>query len=197
MHRAGCGETPRVGRGTDIEPDEPAYYAKSVSASRVGKAVEYLIAASCILATGAELNVSTALVDDEGVDLVFHRRGRSQTIAAQVKSRTTTTSGHLRGRFVAFVRHETFRPRPDLYLLFVLVDAADATYGPVWLVPSADFARIARHAGAKGRLRFSASTSETANDQWRFYRLTRTELPAQILDLLSGDIDGRSSTESA
>ena len=46
------------------------YLDKSPSAGRMGKAVEYLVAASCILATRGELNVSTSLVDDEGVDLV-------------------------------------------------------------------------------------------------------------------------------
>jgi uncharacterized protein GlcG (DUF336 family) len=64
---------------------------KSPDASRIGTAVEYLVAATCILASRGELNVSTALVDDEGVDLVFHRRGASATLAVQVKARTTDT----------------------------------------------------------------------------------------------------------
>jgi uncharacterized protein GlcG (DUF336 family) len=46
--------------------------------------VEHLVAASCILASGAMLNVSTTLVDDEGVDLVFHRREGTATLAVQV-----------------------------------------------------------------------------------------------------------------
>jgi hypothetical protein len=51
------------------EPEEPDdYLDKSPSASRMGKAVEYL-------------------VDDEGVDLVFNRRGSSATLAVQVKAR--------------------------------------------------------------------------------------------------------------
>lgn len=39
--------------------------------ARKGKAVEHLVAATCILVSGLELNVSTSFVDDEGVDLVF------------------------------------------------------------------------------------------------------------------------------
>ena len=46
------------------------YLAKSPNTGRMRAAAEYLIAATCILATGGELNVSTSLVDDEGVDLV-------------------------------------------------------------------------------------------------------------------------------
>ncbi len=57
-------------------------------AARKGKAVEHLVAATCVLASGFQLNVSTSLVDDEGVDLVFHRRGHTATLAVQVKMRT-------------------------------------------------------------------------------------------------------------
>ena len=161
------------------------YLAKSPDASRIGKAVEHLVAATCILASGAQLNVSTALVDDEGVDLVFHRRGGSTTLAAQVKSRRTDTTGLQRGRFMASVRQQTFRPRPGLYLLFVVADAARATFGPVWLVPSAAFAEKARAVGARGHLRFNASTLPDAHDQWRPYRCERAALPGKILELLA------------
>lgn len=160
------------------------YLTKSEEASRVGKAVEHLVAASCILASGGQLNVSTALVDDEGVDLVFHRRGRSATLAAQVKSRRTTASVVRRGHFVADVRQQTFRPRVDLYLLFVVANAEEATYGPVWLVPSADFEEGGIRLG-KGKIRFSASTSRRSRDRWSSYRLERAELPARLLDLLA------------
>jgi uncharacterized protein GlcG (DUF336 family) len=55
--------------------------------SRMGKAVEHLVAATCILQSRARLNVSIALVDHEGVDLVFHRRGTSTTLDVQAKAR--------------------------------------------------------------------------------------------------------------
>ena len=53
----------------------------------MGKAAEHLVAAFCILATRGALNVSTSLVNDEGVDLVFHRRNSTTTLAVQVKAR--------------------------------------------------------------------------------------------------------------
>lgn len=59
------------------------YLEKSPSAGRMGKAVEYLVAAACILASRGELGAATSLVDDEGVDLVFNRRGSSATLAGQ------------------------------------------------------------------------------------------------------------------
>ncbi|MGX9901291.1 hypothetical protein ACW0JT_18085 [Arthrobacter sp. SA17] len=67
------------------------YLDKSMNAGRKGKAAELLIAAHCILVSG-ELNVSMSYVDDEGVDLVFHRRGSSVTYAVQVKTRFSSAS---------------------------------------------------------------------------------------------------------
>lgn len=61
-----------------------SYQIMSPDAGRMGKAVEYLVAAACILTTQGRLNVSTSLVDDEGVDLVFFARGSTTTLAVQV-----------------------------------------------------------------------------------------------------------------
>ncbi len=104
------------------------YLDKSPDAGRMGKAVEHLVAASCIIATRGRLNVSTSLIDDEGVDLVFHRRNSSATLAVQVKSRMSDSKRVTSGGFVAFVRSQTFRPRSDLDLLFVAVDIKTGTY---------------------------------------------------------------------
>jgi hypothetical protein len=103
---------------TQDEFEDESYLEKSGSAGRMGKAVEYLVAASCILATEGELNVSTSLVDDEGVDLVFHRRNSSATLAVQVKARMSTSKRVRSQGVVAFVRSQTFKPRDDLDMLF-------------------------------------------------------------------------------
>lgn len=151
--------------------------------ARKGKAVEHLVAATCILTSGLKLNVSTSLVDDEGVDLVFHRRGKSTTLAVQVKSRTMATKGISQGnRFYATVRAATFRPRADLYLLFVPVDAEEGTFPFVWLVPSKPFTR--RPVNRRGRRVFSASTKDGSEDQWSKYRVERADLADEILSVI-------------
>lgn len=161
-----------------------AQESKNASSARKGKAAEHLIAASCILATAGELNASTSLVDDEGVDIVFHRRGNPRTLAVQVKSRFSDEDGssHLREKeqFIADVRKVTFQARDGLAMLFVAVNAAEADFGPVWLVPSHDFAHNAMST-ANGKLRFSASAKLTSNDKWSSYRLTRSELAPALL----------------
>ncbi|PKN81669.1 MAG: hypothetical protein CVU47_05985 [Chloroflexi bacterium HGW-Chloroflexi-9] len=164
------------------------YTGKSVDAGRIGAAVEHLVAASCVLASNAELNVSTSLVDDEGVDLVFHRRGSSTTVAVQVKARSSDTSVVERGSYTAFVRTATFRPRPELFMLFVVVDRPTATIRDVWWVPSVDFDLRAGTTNRATR-RFVASVKAGANDQWRAYRMPFADLPAAILrqiDQLAG-----------
>jgi len=175
---------------------EDDYRDKSPAAGRVGKAIEYLVAASCILVTGGELNVSTSLVDDDGVDLVFHCRGGTATLAVQVKGRTSSSKQVASGGFVAFVRSQTFAPRADLDMLFVAVDVDKAAVMHAWLVPSLEYAETLGEPNRKGRYRFSASTKPDSADQWRSYRLTAAELPRRILTRL-GELDGAHSCKRA
>ncbi len=169
----------REGRaGVAMKPQE------NRDSARKGQAVEHLIAASCMLASDFELNVSTSLVDDEGVDLVFHRRNSPVTLAVQVKSRSWTTSTMLSSStFSAQVRETTFTPRADLHLLFVAVDTRDGDYGPVWLVPSTTFSERTSP-NSRGRRRFVASANPASRDQWSEFRLERSQLPGHLLATL-------------
>jgi hypothetical protein len=147
----------------------------------MGKAAEYLVAAACILSTRGELNVSTSIVDDEGVDLVFHRRDHSATLAVQVKSRMSDSDGVKKQRFEAEIRAQTFRPRADLDMLFVAVDIERGAVLQAWLVPSVEY-RAKFDAPSKTSLfKFSASMKEDTKDQWVGYRLTAAQLAPAIL----------------
>jgi hypothetical protein len=177
------GRDPVSGPGHQDEADD--FLGKSLSAGRMGKAVEYLVAAGCIVATRGELNVATSLVDDEGVDLVFNRRGSSAILAVRVKARMSDSKRVQSGSFVSFVRSQTFRPRPDLYMLFVAVEITEARILTAWLVPSEDFAAIAGNQNSRGRLRFYASMKAASRDRWRYYRLQPAELAPQMLARLT------------
>lgn len=177
----------------DGDEDEPhdGYLDKSASAGRMGKAVEYLVAAACILSTRGELNVSTSMVDDEGVDLVFHRRDSSATLAVQVKARMSDSKRVQSGGFVAFVRSQTFRPRPDLDMLFVAVDIERGAVMKAWLVPSELFAKTLGGPNAAGRFRFVASMKDGSRDRWAARRLEAAELaPAVLARLTALEADG-------
>ncbi|OZV77517.1 hypothetical protein CA850_22830 [Micromonospora echinospora] len=173
-----------------MEPEEDDYTAKSADASRMGKAAEHLIAAFCILATRGVLNVSTSLVDDEGVDLVFHRRGSTATLAVQVKARMSDSKRVQSEGFVAFVRSQTFAPRPNLDMLFVAIDVVHGAVMKAWLIPSRDYEATLGAPNSRGRYRFSASMKDDSKDRWRGYRLEAHELPQAVLRRLDGLVEG-------
>jgi hypothetical protein len=151
----------------------------------MGKAVEFLVAAGCILATRGKLNVSTSLVDDEGVDLVFFARGSTATLAVQVKARMSDSKTvRTKEQFVAFVREATFTPRADLDMLFVLADVTQGRYSKAWLVPSVVFADKTKVRSNHTR-RFSASLKLASRDQWSAFRLEPEDLPVAVLDRLA------------
>src|SRR5688500_15377779 len=124
--------------------DGEDYIRKSTDAGRMGKAVEHLIAAFCILATRGLLNVSTSLVDDELVHLVIQRRASTTTLAVQVKARMSESKRVRSEGFVAFIRSQTFSPRPGLDLLFVAVDVSKGVVMKAWLIPSLEYAEMAQ-----------------------------------------------------
>jgi hypothetical protein len=134
------------------------------------------------LSTRGQLNVSTSLVDDEGVDLVFHRRDGSATLAVQVKARMSDSRRVQNNGMLAFVRSQTFRPRPDLDMLFVAVDIARGAVLKAWLIPSAEFGEaLLGKRDARGRIRFLASMKGTSKDRWVHRRLEAEQLAPAIL----------------
>ncbi|GAA4153894.1 hypothetical protein GCM10022286_00830 [Gryllotalpicola daejeonensis] len=164
--------------------DEDSYLTKSPDSGRMGKAAEFLVAAVCILGTRGQLNVSTSLVDDEGVDLVFHRRDSTATLAVQVKARMSDGAVVGRGRFMAFVRDATFRPRADLDMLFVLVDIERGAIDRAWLVPSVEFDAMKGSMTTNKTYRFSASLKADSADKWSPFRLSAAQLPSKIVERL-------------
>lgn len=159
------------------------------TSARKGKATEQLVAASCVLASGSKLNALTGLVDDEGVDITFKRWNGSRTLDVQVKSAFIESRKNLRekGAFVADTRRATFRPRPDLYFLFVVVDGLKAQFGPVWFVPSQVLDEGGFDVTVRGKksVRFAASVKANSEDKWRDYRLSKDQLTPLILSTLS------------
>jgi hypothetical protein len=168
--------------------------ARNADSARKGKAVEHLVAAMCVLASGAELNALTALVDDEGVDLSLKRRDGTRTLDVQVKSGFVDERANLRdkGIFIADVRRETFRPRDDLYMLYVVVHGRRAEIQRAWLVPSNELeARGFKVApGGRSLQRFQASNKQGTEDRWRAFRLEPDEIVPALVTVVRR-LDGR------
>ena len=162
-------------------PDESS--EKSLDAGRMGKAAELLVAATCILQSRAKLNVSTSIIDDEGVDLVFHLREHTATLAVQVKARMSDGLVVQRGRFQAAVRDSSFYPRSDLDMLFVYVDVTRGSIAQSWMVPSPVF-EANTTVNARGRRVFSTSMSAVSGDKWSKYKLSKGELAPRVVQRL-------------
>jgi hypothetical protein len=105
----------------------------------------------------------------------------------QVKSRFVDEDGSKKlredGTFVSDVRDETFRPRDDLFMLFVAVDGPTARIDTAWLVPSSVLNEAAFRVTVTGNrlVRFQASIKPESQDKWREFRLEPQALPEMLL----------------
>jgi hypothetical protein len=142
----------------------------------------------CVLASEGELNALTALVDDEGVDLSLKRRDGTRTLDVQVKAAFLGDRKNLTedGTFIADVREETFRPRTDLVMLYLVIDAPKARIDKAWLVPSEELAEngFVVKAGGRSLVRFQASANENSNDKWRHRRIPGDALVKELVTMV-------------
>ena len=161
---------------------EPSLGPSHELSGRIGKAVEYMAAAMVVLGSRGTVNASTAMVDDAGVDVTFFTR--SGSIDVQVKSRTLDAKTSQASKLVANVRSATFRPREDLFILFVIVDLDSMELGPFWLVPSTEFEKRANVLRNGEILRVTASMKPQSLDKWSEFRIDRPALATRIKQLV-------------
>jgi hypothetical protein len=153
---------------------------------RRGIAAESLVASMCVLGSDGELNFATSLVDDEGVDLVFYRSAGGPTLSVQVKSHFFDSPGKIeRRRANALLNPGTFRPRRDLYLLFLVVDQYEARIKTAWLVPSVEFSESKRGKN----LRFQASPDPGLGSPWEHYLVDHPRAE-ELADRIARVLDG-------
>jgi hypothetical protein len=97
-----------------------------------GRPVELFIAAYCLIASKNALNVWTSYVDDEGADLVLKRWQGTATLSIQVKARFVGSKGIDENReFSCKVARSTFRPAPNHFVLFTVVDEKSVLLKPI------------------------------------------------------------------
>ena len=157
---------------------------KSATAGRMGKASELLVAASAIISTRGQINVSTAILDDDGIDLIFPRRGHPETLSVQVKTRFSDSIQVQRGQFSIPIREETFAPAPDVYVLGVIVDVVAAVISHAWFIPSEIINNRLTPNGQNRRVVIASAKPDT-KDQWAQYRIVPNQLGAHICALLT------------
>jgi hypothetical protein len=153
-----------------------------LSESQKGKIAETLIAAHLVLGSDGLLNVSTPMVDGEGVDLVINLRDRPRHMLLQVKSRFGLTG---KGNYSTNVRRASFKPGNDLYMLFAFIDKDKTELGEVvWLIPSLKFADNTCNQNKERKVIRFQSRFTSQKDMWVDFMVTKEELPDRIVQIL-------------
>ena len=157
---------------------------RELGSSLKGKIAATLIGMACAQGSNGEINFASPFVDDEGVDLIFFRRGGSgKAVLAQVKSRTMQSKLLSQGTYRTQVRRASFKPREGYYFIFVAFDQSEkGLFDILWFIPSIDFEK--NLAGQKGEKVLVFQSRFNAKDMWEEYRMSLDELPQRIVQIL-------------
>ena len=153
-----------------------------LSSSQIGKSVEHLLAAYCIVTSNGEINVSLPVVDEEGIDLILNLKGKPERLLLQVKSRTDLTAND---SYRTQVREQTLHTRDDVYLLFVNIDTTTASFtNKMWLIPSKDFDRLSTRPNSTSSRRVFQTRFASTSDKWSYYKVDPKQLAQKLVDIL-------------
>ena len=157
---------------------------RELGSSLKGKIATTLIGVACAQRSNGEINFASPFVDDEGVDLIFFKKGGSgKAILAQVKSRTIQSKLLSQGKFRVQVRRVSFKPREGYYFIFVALDeVGKGLLDTLWFVPSVDFAK--KLAGQTNETVLVFQSRFNSRDMWEEYRIGLEGLTQQITRIL-------------
>lgn len=156
---------------------------RELSSSLKGKIAATLVGMACAQGSNGQINFASPFVDDEGVDLIFFKRGGGKTILAQVKSRTMQSRLLSRGTYRVQVRRASFKARESYYLIFVAFDQMRKQLSDtLWFIPSTDFQT--KLSGQKNEKVLVFQSRFDSNDMWVEYRASLGELPQRIAQIL-------------
>jgi len=154
-----------------------------LTATQRGIAGEELFAACAMLTSSGDLELFKPLTDDDHTDITIGRRGMVPALAVQVKTATTLDRKQLAVARMAFPEGA---PRQHRAFVYAVLYVPDASVAAAWIVPSADFNRLAyRGAGRRGKgieLQFMASP--TREDRWARFRCGRQDVGARLRDIV-------------
>ena len=142
------------------------------------------------LTSNGDLELFRPTTDDDHTDITIGRRGMVPALAIQVKTALTLDRKKLAVARMAF---PDGKARQHPAFVYAIVFVPDASVEAAWVVPSADFNRLAyRGAGRRGKgieLQFMASP--TRDDKWSRFRLTRLALGRRLLQFVASLPPGR------
>ena len=155
-----------------------------------GTAGEQLFAACVTLSSAGDLELFKPLTDDDHTDITAGRRGKVPALAIQVKTALSLTR---QGFAVARMSFPDGKPRKHPAYVYAIVYVVNATVEAAWIVPSAEFNRLAyRGAGRRGKgLELQFMASPTRQDRWSAFRCGRMDLGPRLVALIDSLPVGR------
>jgi hypothetical protein len=154
--------------------------ARRLSPSVVGYISERLVEVYAILGTGGKLTSFKPGVDVDHRDLIFDERGRNRNVYAQVKC---ALAANPRGLFEFNAYYPAGDPPSTPRFVYILchLDVTRMAITHIWLVPSADFNRLASRSIYRGGIHFVASPGLSKHSKWNPWLIPLNELGRRLL----------------
>jgi hypothetical protein len=148
-----------------------------------GTVGEQLFAACVTLSSNGDLELFKPLTDDDHTDVSAGLRGRVPALAIQVK---TALSLDRQGYAVARMAFPEGRPRRHPAFVYSIVYVIEASVEMAWVVPSADFNRLAyRGKGRQGKgIELEFMASPVRDDHWSAFRCRRMDLGPRLMKII-------------
>jgi hypothetical protein len=154
--------------------------------STLGTLIELMVEAEILAGSSGQLIPSRVEPDVDHRDIVVANVGGYGVLWLQVKG--TTHADH-EGRIVAFANYPQDAIPENARLLYVvcLLDVQQHELGRVWVIPSAEFNRLAyrEHSGRAGHITLQFSCVAAGDPRWDGFEVSRLELAARLEPLVA------------
>ncbi len=154
--------------------------------STLGTLVEFMVQAEILLGSDGRLIPSRVEPDVDHRDIVVAELGGFGALWLQVKGTTHLDQG---GRVLATAkfRADSIPESARMLYVFCLLDVRQHQLARLWLVPSADFNRLAyREEGAHaGHVNLQFRCRATGDKRWDQFEVPRLELAARLEPLVA------------
>jgi hypothetical protein len=157
-----------------------------IEGTTLGTLVELMVEAEILAGSGGRLIASRLEPDVDHRDLVVAEVGGYGALWLQVKG---TTHPDREGRVVAFANYpvDAIPESARLLYLVCLLDLQQHLLARLWLVPSADFNRLAyrERSAHADRVTLQFSCRAAGDERWDSFEVPRLELAARLEPLVS------------
>jgi hypothetical protein len=156
-----------------------------IEGTTLGTLVELMVEAEILAGSGGRLFASRLEPDVDHRDLVVAEVGGYGALWLQVKG---TTHPDREGRVVAFANYpaDAIPQSPRLLYLVCLLDLQQHLLERLWLVPSANFNRLAyrERSSHADRITLQFSCRGTGDERWDSFEVPRLQLATKLKPLI-------------